>query len=88
MKQGQKFVRQDETGDSIKMKGKVDTDAAMRDALLDPESGLMRAGALPKISSLSAAGSKALLDTIEKARKHRTLLRLLFDSYVKTIGVK
>eukprot|EP00435_Cladocopium_sp_Y103_P029566 s936_g7.t1 len=65
-KEGQKFTRKDTTGESMKLQSKKDVDPDMRAALVDSESGLMRAGALPKVSTASAAGSKALLDAIEK----------------------
>ena len=65
-KEGQKFTRKDITGESMKLQAKKDVDPDLRAALVDSEDGLMKAGALPKVSSASAAGSKALLDSIEK----------------------
>ena len=69
VKEGQKFTRKDITGESIKMKGSMELDEAMRQALIDPEDGLMRPGALPKVTAATAAGGKAILDAIEKARQ-------------------
>ena len=49
------------------MKARADVDPTLRAALLDSETGLMRAGALPKVSAANAAGAKAVLEGIEKA---------------------
>jgi len=51
------------------MKGTMELDEPMRQALIDPEDGLMRPGALPKVTTATATGGKALLDAIEKARQ-------------------
>lgn len=66
VKEGQKFTRKDITGERMSMKGAKDLDPEMRQAFTDSETGLMRAGALPKVAAASAAGSKSLLDAIEK----------------------
>lgn len=66
VKEGQKFTRKDITGERLSMKGSKDLDPDMRQAFVDSETGLMRAGALPKVSTASAAGSKTLLDAMEK----------------------
>lgn len=50
----------------MSLKGKKDLDPDMRQAFTDSETGLMRAGALPKVATASAGGSKTLLDAIEK----------------------
>ena len=45
----------------------MDVDPELRQALIDPEDGLLRPGALPKMATSSAAGNKQLLDAIDKA---------------------
>ena len=49
------------------MEGTQELDSAMRQALVDPEDGLLRPGALPKVATATSCGSKALMDAIEKA---------------------
>ena len=67
VKQAQKITREDETGDTLRMKARADVDPTLRAALLDSDTGLMRAGALPKVSTANAAGAKAVLEGTEKA---------------------
>lgn len=67
VKDAQKYHRKDITGENVKLKAKLDVNADMRAALTDAEHGLLPAGALPQVSTASAAGNKALLDAIEKA---------------------
>ena len=67
MKEGQKFTRKDTTGESLALRGKMDCDPGMLAAITDKEDGILKAGALPKVSTASAQGSKAILDAIEKA---------------------
>lgn len=56
------------TGEELKIKGRMDNvDPALREAMTNQEDGLLRPGALPKVAASSAAGSKQLLDVIEKA---------------------
>eukprot|EP00435_Cladocopium_sp_Y103_P048701 s2664_g14.t1 len=67
VREGAKFERQDITAENIKLKASMNCDAEMRNALTDAETGLMRAGALPHIDTATAAGNKALLESIDKA---------------------
>lgn len=67
MRTGNSFKKKDITSESLSLKGKREVDANLRMALTDEAEGLMRPGALPAISGTSAAGSKQLLDAIEKA---------------------
>lgn len=67
VKDAQKYHRKDIAGEDIKLKAKMDVDSNMRAALTDAETGLLKAGALPKVSASSAQGNKALLDAIDKA---------------------
>ena len=71
------------------MKGTMELDEPMRQALI--EDGLMRPGALPKVTTATAAGGKALLDAIEKARQSwRSLVRWephIYFSNVKILTV-
>ena len=51
----------------LRQAGPKDVDPTLRAALLDSDTGLMRAGALPKVSTANAAGAKAVLEGTEKA---------------------
>lgn len=67
VKDGQRFVREEETSESAKITANTSLDPALRAAVTDAEDGLLRPGALPQLSIASAAGNKALLDAVEKA---------------------
>eukprot|EP00435_Cladocopium_sp_Y103_P018957 s2662_g4.t1 len=54
-------------GESTALKASMDVNPEMRAALTDAETGLLRPGALPALTTATAAGNKALLDAIEKA---------------------
>lgn len=57
-----------ETSEELKLAAQKNMDSEMLAAVTDANSGLMRVGALPKVSTASAAGNKALLEGIaEKA---------------------
>ena len=82
VRDGQKFMRKEETSDTIKMKASAKLDKDLQEALTG-EDGLMRCGALPQVSVASAAGNKSLLEAIDKARAiHSTRV------YVVGIGGK
>ncbi|CAK9103632.1 Uncharacterized protein SCF082_LOCUS48402 [Durusdinium trenchii] len=63
VRQGDEITQKEQCIESLGMKAKVDVDPDMRSALTS-EDGLLRPGALPKVSGASAAGSKALLQAI------------------------
>lgn len=67
MRIGTTYKEKEGTSESFGLKGKAEVDPAMRKALTDPEEGILRPGALPKISTASAAGNKQILDSLEKA---------------------
>lgn len=67
MRTGNSFKKKDITSESISLKAKMQVDPQLRGALIDETDGLLRPGALPAISGASAAGSKQLLDAIDKA---------------------
>lgn len=83
VKEGQRYTRKDITGEDMKLKGCQNLDPAMREAMTDAESGLMRPGALPSIAGVSKEGSKALLDAIEQAGselKHHECVPVSFSN--------
>ena len=67
VREGAKFERKETTAESSKLSASVDVDPELRAALTDGESGLMRSGALPQVTTATTAGNKALLDAIDKA---------------------
>ena len=67
VREGAKFERKETTAESSKLSASVDVDPELRAALTDGESGLMRSGALPQLTTAMTAGNKALLDAIDKA---------------------
>ena len=68
MKQGEKVSRKDTTRERTELEAKASVDPSFRAALTDPEVGLLRSGNLPQVTTATKEGSKALLDTLEKAR--------------------
>ena len=74
MRIGNSFKKKDITSESLKLKGKQDVDRGLREALTNPEDGLLRPGALPKMNTSSAAGNKLLLDAIDKAHQNSPML--------------
>ena len=68
MRIGKSFKRKDITSESMTLKGSMDVDPALRQALTDADEGIMRPGALPKMQTNSANGNKQLLDALEKAQ--------------------
>ena len=80
VRDGQKFVRKDETSDAIKMKASTNVDKDLREALTG-EDGLMRCGALPQVSTASTAGNQKLLEAIDKARD-------IHSTRVDVVGIK
>ena len=68
MRIGNSFKRKDITSESMTLKGSMDVDPALRQALTDADEGIMRPGALPKMQTNSANGNKQLLDALEKVQ--------------------
>lgn len=67
VKEGDEVTRKDTTKEVSKLKAKKDLDKTMRDALIDEDNGIFRPGSLPKVTAASATGSKAVLNTLDKA---------------------
>ena len=49
------------------MTGKSVIDDGLRNALIDPDHGILKPGCMPEVQTASASGSKMLLDAIAKA---------------------
>ena len=64
MKAKQKYTQANITEEAMKLKAKAEVDKGLREALVDGESGILRAGVLPKVEGASSAGAKALLNSI------------------------
>lgn len=62
-----KITNLDKVTDIIKLKAKANVDNDLLAALIDPEGGFMRPGAMPKVTASSATGCKQLLDAVSKA---------------------
>ena len=67
MRSAQKFQRKDETIESLKLKGETSVDESLLGALVDQESGILKAGLLPQLDAASSSGSKELLNRITQA---------------------
>lgn len=65
-------THRDITSESTKLSATASVESDLLQALTS-EQGFMRPGAMPAVSAASAAGSKALLDTLGKARGLKTL---------------
>lgn len=68
MKVGQSFKHQEKTKESLAIQAKAELSEGMRHALTDPEDGMLRPGALPKLQGVSSAGSKKLLESVAAAK--------------------
>ena len=66
MRIGTTYKEKESTSESLALKGRMECDQALRQSLTDPEEGMLRPGALPKISTASASGNKAILDSLGK----------------------
>lgn len=66
MKAPQKITHKEVVKDVTKLKANSKIDNGMLQGLIGEE-GFMRAGAMPSISTASAAGSKQILDAVAKA---------------------
>lgn len=67
MKVGTSYKKRESTSETMKLKAKAQIDDGLRAALTDPDDGVFRPGALPKLQTSSATGNKQLLDAIDKA---------------------
>ena len=68
MKVGQSFKHHEKTKEGLAIQAKAELDEGMRQALVDPEDGMLRPGALPKLQGVSSAGSKKLLESVAAAK--------------------
>ena len=67
MRVGNSYKTKDLTSEAMALKGKMEVDSGLRAALTDADEGILRPGCLPKVSTSSAAGNKALLSSLAKA---------------------
>ena len=67
MRMGNSYKEKESTSEAMALKGKMEVDAGLRAALTDADEGLLRPGCLPKVATSSAAGNKALLNSLDKA---------------------
>ena len=67
VREGAKFQRKDTTAESTALKASMDVNPEMRAALTETETGLLRPGALPALTTATAGGNKLLLEAIDKA---------------------
>ena len=67
MRDSTSFTQKDIAADSVKLTSKSTIDNELRNALIDPDSGILKPGAMPQVQTATAAGSKQLLDAISKA---------------------
>lgn len=62
------ITHRDVVSDSTKLSASANvTEPGLLEALIDPDEGVMRPGAMPSVTTSSAAGSKSLLDAVAKA---------------------
>lgn len=66
MRVGATYKQKDSTSESIQLKAKKEVDPNLRNSLTE-ENGLFMPGALPQVHGIASAGSKQLLDSLEKA---------------------
>lgn len=66
VREGNEFVRKEETSEAMTLKGKRDVDPALREAITSKEDGIMPVGALPKMEGISSQGSKSLMEAMAK----------------------
>ena len=62
-----KVTHKDAVADTTRLKATASVDPELLQAITNSEEGFMRAGAMPTVTTSSAAGSKALLDAVAKA---------------------
>ena len=62
-----KVTQKESTSETTKLSAQASVDSELLSALTSEE-GFMRPGAMPSITAASAAGTKAILDSLGKAR--------------------
>ncbi len=67
MRTSQKFTQKDTCTDLMTLKASSSIDHGLRQALVDPDTGILKPGCMPQVATATAAGSKQLLDAISKA---------------------
>ena len=72
MRQGHEFNREDITKESMALKASSNVDSDLRNALIDEESGILRAGLLPQVHTATSAGAKNLLSSITQAGRSKS----------------
>ena len=83
MRIGNSFKQKEITSEAMSLKATRDVDPALRASLTDADEGILRPGMLPKVGAATAAGSKALLNTLEKAGCNSTLLPMILHSLAR-----
>ncbi|CAK9111988.1 Nipped-B-like protein B [Durusdinium trenchii] len=61
------ITQKDITSESTQLSASTAVDSGLLEAITDSDNGFMRGGAMPAVETISAAGSKALLDAMGKA---------------------
>ncbi|CAK9089238.1 unnamed protein product [Durusdinium trenchii] len=64
VKEGESVSNKVEVQESMTLAARLDMDENMRQAITNEENGLMKVGALPKVSVASTSGNKALMEAI------------------------
>ena len=67
MRDGEAFKHEEVTKEKMSLKATANIDQDVRNAIIDEESGIMKSGALPQISTATPAGTKNLLSSITQA---------------------
>lgn len=63
-----KITHKDVVSESTVLHAKTNVDPELQKALCNEEDGFMRPGAMPAVTTASAAGTKTLLEAVAKAR--------------------
>ena len=63
-----KITHKDVVSESTVLHAKTSVDPELQKALCNEEDGFMRPGAMPAVTTASAAGTKTLLEAVAKAR--------------------
>ena len=61
------ITHKDVVTESTALSASANVESGLLEALIDPDQGFMRPGAMPSVTTASAAGSKTLLDAVAKA---------------------
>lgn len=68
------ITQKDITSESTQLSASTAVDSGLLEAITDSDNGFMRGGAMPAVETISAAGSKALLDAMGKACAKQNVL--------------